>query len=223
MSSFSEEFKDQKINQMLEDYIALENEMKNSFAILIKAIEETPARFDGVISEKLNQLISDSLEIDKEIKEATTGIAEEKIKHITELKEDALKIKQKLSDDIIDLLDTLKRNQEKSQESLMKSQDKLQNVFNSHLDKMAKHAQPFSKKTAIAICAACTIFVTTGLSGAFWYVNNQSKMQMEEKLSFAATGFLDMQELAEKAIDQLPASKKTEFKKKFDSINSRTN
>jgi uncharacterized protein YdcH (DUF465 family) len=103
MGSFSEEFKDQKINQMLEDYIALDNEMKKTFATLVQAIEDTPARFDSVISKKLDQLISDSLKIDQEIKEATTGIAEEKTKNIAELQEEALKAKQKLND-IIDLL-----------------------------------------------------------------------------------------------------------------------
>ena len=170
MGSFSEEFKDQKINQMLEDYIALDNEMKKTFATLVQAIEDTPARFDSVISKKLDQLISNSLKIDQEIKEATTGIAEEKTKNIAELQEEALKAKQKLSNDIIDLLAVLKSNQEKSQENLIKNQENLQNVFNSHLEKMAKNAQPFSKMAAIAICAACTLFVTAGLSGAFLFL-----------------------------------------------------
>ncbi|EIC0238189.1 TPA: hypothetical protein ACPT1G_005180 [Escherichia coli] len=222
MSSFSEEFKDQKINQMLEDYIALDNEMKKAFTTLMQAIEDTPARFDGVISKKLDQLISDSLEIDEEIKDATKGIAEEKTKNIVELQEAALKAKQKLSDDIIELLDMLKRNQEKSQESLIKNQDKLQNIFNSHLEKMAKNAQPFSKKAAIAICAACTLFVTAGLSGAFWYVNNQSKEQMEENMNFAASGFFAMQDLTKKVITQLPPAQQAKYKKELDSINKRT-
>lgn len=222
MSSFSEEFKDQKINQMLEDYIALDNEIKKAFASLVQAIEDTPARFDGVISKKLDQLIRDSLEIDREIKEATTGISEEKTKNILEIQEEAIKTKQKLTDDIIALLATLKHNQEKSQEGLIKNQEKLQSVFNDHLEKMAKNAQPFSKKTAIAICAACTLFVTAGLSGAFWYVTNQSKVQMEENMKFAASGFFDMQDLTEKVITQLPPAQQAKFKKELDSINKRT-
>ena len=219
MGSFSEEFKGQKINQMLEDYIALDNEMKKTFATLVQAIEDTPARFDSVISKKLDQLISNSLKIDQEIKEATTGIAEEKTKNIAELQEEALKAKQKLSNDIIDLLAVLKSNQEKSQENLIKNQENLQNVFNSHLEKMAKNAQPFSKMAAIAICAACTLFVTAGLSGAFWYVNNQSKAQMEENMNFAASGFLAMQDLTQETIKQLPAAQQAKYKKKLDDIN----
>ena len=75
---------------------------------------------------------------------------------------------------------------------------------------------------AIAICAACTLFVTAGLSGAFWYVTNQSKVQMEENMKFAASGFFDMQDLTEKVITQLPPAQQAKFKKELDSINKRT-
>jgi uncharacterized membrane protein len=79
--------------------------------------------------------------------------------------------------------------------------------------------KPFSKMAAIAICAACTLFVTAGLSGAFWYVNNQSKAQMEENMNFAASGFLAMQDLTQETIKQLPAAQQAKYKKKLDDIN----
>ncbi|EIC7001463.1 TPA: hypothetical protein P4F40_005269, partial [Escherichia coli] len=50
--SISEEFKDQKINDLLEDYIALEKQIEKTANLIINAIDETPARLDAVLSDK---------------------------------------------------------------------------------------------------------------------------------------------------------------------------
>ncbi|HAG4612921.1 TPA: hypothetical protein G8549_004534 [Salmonella enterica] len=212
--SISEEFKDQKINQILEDYIALDKEIKDIFSNLKQALEETPSRFDAVISAKLDQLIRDSVEIDSEIKEASEKIAHEAEKAKKYLNLTASETKEKLTADILDLIASLKSNQEKVIENYQKQIDEQHKLYKSAVSKVT----PFSTSKAIAICTACTLFVSAGLSGAFWYVAQQQK---EASLSFYANGYTDIQKLMEKSIKIAPASKQQELKNELEAINNR--
>lgn len=72
--SISEEFKDQKINDLLEDYIALEKQIEKTANLIINAIDETPARLDAVLSDKVNKIIQSSIDINKDINIAKSDI-----------------------------------------------------------------------------------------------------------------------------------------------------
>ncbi len=161
--------------------------------------------------QRFKEVIASCGNVEKEIQETV-----EKGKH--ELDEHKKSVSQVVNDSLFELVSSFKRSHEKATEAHQKHLIELTSAYKKNIDGV----KPFSKMAAIAICAACTLFVTAGLSGAFWYVTNQSKVQMEENMKFAASGFFDMQELTEKVITQLPPAQQAKFKKELDSINKRT-
>lgn len=197
MGSISEEFKDQKINDLLEDYIALGNKIEEVHNSIIAVIKETPSRIDGVLSEKISLIIQSSYEITQEIEK-------EKI----EIKETGVAAKEKLTNEIIDLISSLKISQEKTHQTYQKQ-----------LDSVARAAKPFSTSKTIAICAACTIFLSAAFSGAFWYV---AQSQKEQDLRFYASGYTDLLDLTQSTIKQLPKDQQRVAQTKLATIESRT-
>ena len=161
--------------------------------------------------QRFKEVIASCGNVEKEIQETV-----EKGKH--ELDEHKKSVSQVVNDSLFELVSSFKRSHEKATEAHQKHLIELTSAYKKNIDGV----KPFSKMAAIAICAACTLFVTAGLSGAFWYVTNQSKVQMEENMNFAASGFFDMQDLTEKVITQLPPAQQAKFKKELDSINKRT-
>ena len=161
--------------------------------------------------QRFKEVIASCGNVEKEIQETV-----EKGKH--ELDEHKKSVSQVVNDSLFELVSSFKRSHEKATEAHQKHLIELTSAYKKNIDGV----KPFSKMAAIAICAACTLFVTAGLSGAFWYVNNQSKAQMEENMNFAASGFFAMQDLTKKVITQLPPAQQAKFKKELDSINKRT-
>ena len=161
--------------------------------------------------QRFKEVIASCGNVEKEIQETV-----EKGKH--ELDEHKKSVSQVVNDSLFELVSSFKRSHEKATEAHQKHLIELTSAYKKNIDGV----KPFSKMAAIAICAACTLFVTAGLSGAFWYVTNQSKVQMEENMKFAASGFFDMQDLTEKVITQLPPAQQAKFIKELDSINKRT-
>lgn len=197
MASLSEEFKDQKINDLLEDYIELGNKVEEVHKSIIDAINETPARLDGILSEKLSHIIQSSFEINQ-------AIEKEKF----EIKETGATTKEKLTSEITALISSLKSSQEQTNQSYQKQ-----------LDSVARAAKPFSTSKAIAICAACTIFISAAFSGAFWYV---AQSQKEQDLRFYASGYTDLLDLTHSTIKQLPKDQQSVAQAKLATIESRT-
>ncbi|HCR2156292.1 TPA: hypothetical protein OND32_004274 [Enterobacter asburiae] len=195
-----EEIQKKQSSLIKEDFISLTEAFRN---VLSSMEQENIQRFRNIV-----ETCGD---LDKEIKDAVDHAK-------NDLNETAVLTKEKLTNDLIELVSILKKNQIDANEAHEKS---LNDIVIS-CKKNISNVKPFSKKAAIAICAACTLFVTAGLSGAFWYVTNQSKVQMEENMKFAASGFFDMQDLTKKVITQLPPAQQAKFKKELDSINKRT-
>lgn len=198
MGSISEEFKDQKVNDLLEDYIALGQKIDEIHNAIIVVIQETPSRIDGVLSEKLSQIIQSGFEINQEIE-----------KEKVEIKETGVATKEKLTNEIIDLISSLKSSQEKTHQTYQKQ-----------LDSVARAAKPFSTPKAIAICAACTLFISAAFSGAFWYV---AQSQKEQDLRFYASGYTDLLDLTQDTIKRLPKDQQNVAQAKLATIESRTN
>ncbi|HFJ3876576.1 TPA: hypothetical protein ACGUEB_004423 [Salmonella enterica] len=194
--SISEEFKDQKINDLLEDYIALEKQIEKTANLIINAIDETPARLDAVLSDKVNKIIQSSIDINKDI-----NIAKSDIRQISNECQSEI-IKQ-----AINTFSGIKQNF-----------DQIASDHKKQLEILTKSAKPFSIKTAIAICALCTLCLSAAFSGATWYVAQHEK---EASLRFYARAFLDMKKITEESMRKLPKSDQQNIKLKLDEIDSR--
>ncbi|MHA6187790.1 hypothetical protein ACXYV5_20790 [Escherichia coli] len=185
--------------------------IKDDFISLTEAFRNVLSSMEQENIQRFRNIVETCGDLDKEIKDAVDHAK-------NDLNETAVLTKEKLTNDLIELISILKKNQTDTNEAYKKNIEEIATICKKNIS----NVKPFSKKTAIAICAACTLFVTAGLSGAFWYVTNQSKVQMEENMKFAASGFFDMQNLTEKVITQLPPAQQAKFKKELDSINKRT-
>nr|WP_191240070.1 hypothetical protein [Escherichia coli]QNI19213.1 hypothetical protein [Escherichia coli] len=193
--SISEEFKDQKINDLLEDYIALEKQIEKTANLIINAIDETPARLDAVLSDKVNKIIR-SIDINKDI-----NIAKSDIRQISN------ECQSEITKQAINTFSGIKQNF-----------DQIASDHKKQLEILTKSAKPFSIKTAIAICALCTLCLSAAFSGATWYVAQHEK---EASLRFYARAFLDMKKITEESMRKLPKSDQQNIKLKLDEIDSR--
>ncbi|EFQ2926985.1 hypothetical protein HZ728_004294 [Escherichia coli] len=194
--SISEEFKDQKINDLLEDYIALEKQIEKTANLIINAIDETPARLDAVLSDKVNKIIQSSIDINKDI-----NIAKSDIRQISN------ECQSEITKQAINTFSGIKQNF-----------DQIASDHKKQLEILTKSAKPFSIKTAIAICALCTLCLSAAFSGATWYVAQHEK---EASLRFYARAFLDMKKITEESMIKLPKSDQQNIKLKLDEIDSR--
>ncbi|EGN7175652.1 hypothetical protein ACFZ8C_004891 [Escherichia coli] len=194
--SISEEFKDQKINDLLEDYIALEKQIEKTANLIINAIDETPARLDAVLSDKVNKIIQSSIDINKDI-----NIAKSDIRQISN------ECQSEITKQAINTFSGIKQNF-----------DQIASDHKKQLEILTKSAKPFSIKTAIAICALCTLCLSAAFSGATWYVAQNEK---EASLRFYARAFLDMKKITEESMRKLPKSDQQNIKLKLDEIDSR--
>ncbi|ECG0335607.1 hypothetical protein GKT19_23590 [Salmonella enterica] len=194
--SISEEFKDQKINDLLEDYIALEKQIEKTANLIINAIDETPARLDAVLSDKVNKIIQSSIDINKDI-----NIAKSDIRQISN------ECQSEITKQAINTFSGIKQNF-----------DQISSDHKKQLEILTKSAKPFSIKTAIAICALCTLCLSAAFSGATWYVAQHEK---EASLRFYARAFLDMKKITEESMRKLPKSDQQNIKLKLDEIDSR--
>lgn len=194
--SISEEFKDQKINDLLEDYIALEKQFEKTANLIINAIDETPARLDAVLSDKVNKIIQSSIDINKDI-----NIAKSDIRQISN------ECQSEITKQAINTFSGIKQNF-----------DQIASDHKKQLEILTKSAKPFSIKTAIAICALCTLCLSAAFSGATWYVAQHEK---EASLRFYARAFLDMKKITEESMRKLPKSDQQNIKLKLDEIDSR--
>ncbi len=194
--SISEEFKDQKINDLLEDYIALEKQIEKTANLIINAIDETPARLDAVLSDKVNKIIQSSIDINKDI-----NIAKSDIRQISN------ECQSEITKQAINTFSGIKQNF-----------DQIASDHKKQLEILTKSAKPFSIKTAIAICALCTLCLSAAFSGATWNVAQHEK---EASLRFYARAFLDMKKITEESMRKLPKSDQQNIKLKLDEIDSR--
>ncbi|MED6865840.1 hypothetical protein VWL57_20190 [Escherichia coli O157] len=194
--SISEEFKDQKINDLLEDYIALEKQIEKTANLIINAIDETPARLDAVLSDKVNKIIQSSIDINKDI-----NIAKSDIRQISD------ECQSEITKQAINTFSGIKQNF-----------DQIASDHKKQLEILTKSAKPFSIKTAIAICALCTLCLSAAFSGATWYVAQHEK---EASLRFYARAFLDMKKITEESMRKLPKSDQQNIKLKLNEIDSR--
>ncbi|CAM6580129.1 hypothetical protein R2D29_004193 [Salmonella enterica] len=194
--SISEEFKDQKINDLLEDYIALEKQIEKTANLIINAIDETPARLDAVLSDKVNKIIQSSIDINKDI-----NIAKSDIRQISN------ECQSEITKQAINTFSGIKQNF-----------DQIASDHKKQLEILTKSAKPFSIKSAIAICALCTLCLSAAFSGATWYVAQHEK---EASLRFYARAFLDMKKITEESMRKLPKSDQQNIKLKLDEIDSR--
>ncbi|EFX2453135.1 hypothetical protein EY466_05905 [Shigella sonnei] len=194
--SISEEFKDQKINDLLEDYIALEKQIEKTANLIINAIDETPARLDAVLSDKVNKIIQSSIDINKDI-----NIAKSDIRQISN------ECQSEITKQAINTFSGIKQNF-----------DQIASDHKKQLEILTKSAKPFSIKTAIAICALCTLCLSAAFSGATWYVAQHEK---EASLRFYARAFLDMKKITEESMRKLQKSDQQNIKLKLDEIDSR--
>lgn len=181
--------------------------IKEDFISLTEAFRSVLSSMEQQNIQRFKNIVETCGDLDQEIKDAV-GHAK------NDLNETAVLTKEKLTNDLIELISVFKKNQSDANNTHIKHLKELTSTYKDNLASV----KPFSKAAAIAICAACTIFVTTGLSGAFWYVAQQQK---ESSLRFYANGYIDMRTLTEKTISKLPKMQQEQAKAELSKLENR--
>lgn len=171
-----------------------------NFTALSEGFRQVVSSVENDYIQRFKNIVETCGDLDNEIKEK---VEEGK----NDLKETSVEVKEKLTDDIIELISGIKRNQEKNNK-----------LYEEKLKSLSKAVKPFSTRTAIAICALCTLCLSAAFSGATWYVAQHEK---EASLRFYARAFLDMKKITEESMRKLPKSDQQNIKLKLEEIDSR--
>ncbi|NDO80928.1 hypothetical protein CJP72_09155 [Citrobacter sp. NCU1] len=187
--SISEDFKDAKINLMIEDLLNLEKEIANYKAALIEAIGEVPAALEAVVTLKLKQLLEVGKDLEKNINDA--------------------------KNEIVDLKDTTKHEITKHFSLVLadlKSEVKsLSETYKSE----AKKTKPLSTTKIVGLCLVSVLLLTSVCSGAIYYALS---VQHKTELDRYGSGILELSDLTDEVIKQLPKDKKVDAEARYKKI-----
>jgi len=190
-TSISEEFKDAKINLMIEDLLKLESEISNYKQAIIDAISEVPTALETVVTVKLTELLSVGEELEKNI-----SVTKEEI---IDLKENA---KHEITKHISLVLSDLKTE--------VKS---LSDTYKSEI----KKTKPVSVSKLVIYFMISLMLLTSLCSGAFYYVLSA---QHKAELQKYGTGLVELSEFTDDVIKQLPKDKRADADSRYKKIMS---
>lgn len=188
-TSISEDFKDAKINLMIEDLLILEKEIANYKSALIEAISEVPEALEAVVTVKLKELLEVGDELEQNITDAK--------KEIIDLKETAKhEITKHFSLVLVDLKNELK------------------SLSDAYKNEVIKN-KPLSTTKIAGICFISVLLLTTVCSGAFYYTLSA---QHKNELDKYGAGIVELSALTDDVIKQLPKDKKVEAESRYQKI-----
>ena len=184
--SITEEFKDAKINAMIEDLLILEKEISNARDGIIGAIKEVPESLDSTLTAKLNNIIEASNALDKEIDDSKSEIAtlKESAKH---------EISKHVGNAFSDVNNDLKNLTEKF--SL-----EINNVTNTYKQEIKK-SQPISTAKVFGCSIATVLLLTAVCTCAVYFVLSA---QHKSELVRFGSGMNELSNFTEQTIKQLP-------------------
>jgi hypothetical protein len=188
-TGITEDFKDQKINSMIEDLLILEKEIINVKEAIVSAISEVPDALDSCINEKLREIFTVGEEIEKDFIEHKTtldGIKENAKHEIT--KHFSLAFGD-LKNDLKSLTDTYKQE--------------------------IKKTKPISTSKVIAYCFTAVLGLSAICSGSAYFI---LEARHESELAKFGTGMVELSNLTEKAINLIPKNQQQDFKQKYDNV-----
>ncbi|EGH9360853.1 hypothetical protein IFG57_004015 [Salmonella enterica] len=191
-TSISEDFKDAKINLMLEDLLKLEKEILVFRDALIAAISEVPGALDEAVTIKLKSLLKAGEELESNIEESK--------KNIIELQESA---KHEITKHFALVLADLKGDLKKLSES-----------YHTEI----KKTKPVSISKIALIIIVFSLVLSSVCSGSLYYILS-SKYQTD--LKSYGNGIVELSELTDEVISQLPKDKKDVAKQKYKYIMSK--
>ena len=208
MSSISEEFKDQKINDLLEDYIQLEKQIGVVSQRVISLLEGTEERFDKSVSDGVqrlhsevetslnawNRLISDaderSLQRINEIATLISNVENEGSEYIS-----------KLSESIADEKRSIIEEGGRAKESFYREAEKVLSDIKADLKAQASSHRPISKTALIGFSFLGVIILSAAFcSGSYMYLKYKAEQDLHSVLLDTKT----LMQFTEKTITNLP-------------------
>lgn len=187
--SISEDFKDAKINLMIEDLLNLEKEIANYKAALMEAIGEVPEALEAVVMVKLKELLEVGEDLEKDITDTK--------KEIIDLKETA---KHEITKHFSLVFSDLK--------SELKS---LSDTYKSEVNK----TKPVSTAKIVTLCLISVLLLTSVCTGAVYYALS---VQHKAELENYGYGIVELSELTDNVIKQLPKDKKADAEARYRKI-----
>ncbi|MHB9331400.1 hypothetical protein ACP3S7_28280 [Phytobacter ursingii] len=187
--SISEDFKDAKINMMIEDLLTLEKETENFKEALLEAISQVPDALETVVADKLKELIGVGEDLEKSINDAKS--------EIVDLKETA---KHEITKHFSLVLADLKSEVKSLSEAYKRE---------------AKKTKPLSTTKIAGLCLTCVLFLTSVCSGAIYYALS---VQHKSELDKYGSGIVELSELTDELIQQLPKDKKPNVEARYKKI-----
>lgn len=222
MGSLSEEFKDQKINDLLEDYIALEKQIGVVSQRVISLLEGTEERFDKSVSDGVqrlhseietslnawNRLISDaderSLQRINEIATLISNIENEAEQYIA-----------KLSSSITEEKRGIIEEAGRAKESFYTESKRILSEMKDELKNQTEGYRPLKKSALIGFAFAGALALSVAFSaGAYLYLSHKASAELEMVLKSSG----QLIDFTQQTIKALPAKQQEAAKKELERI-----
>ncbi|MGK3116059.1 hypothetical protein [Candidatus Pantoea formicae] len=213
--ALSEELKDLKIQQILEDYIALQKEIGEIPEKLKAALEKTDSSI-----EKLPEYLSSHT---SNLSEAFREVIDSSGEQLTERFHSIVEACQDVEKEINDTVDSGKNEFSKHMiglTSTVKSDFKdMTDNYQSHINSLIKQNKPFSFGKAISICVLSVVVISTVVCGSVIYASNE---HFTSRLNFYGSAYHDLHQAAENAAKSLPKGERELLLQKMKSIDDRS-
>lgn len=222
MGSLSEEFKDQKINDLLEDYIALEKKIADVSQRVVSLLEGTEERFEKSVSEGVQRLHS---EVDISLNAWNRLINDADERSLQRIKDVATLISNieseggeyiaKLSTTVAEEKRGIIEEGGRAKESFHTEARRVVAEIKDELKKQAEGYRPPKTSTLIGYAFAGTLALSAAFtSGAYLYIHEKANADLNSMMP--ATKKLI--EFAKEKVAELPANKREAAKNELDII-----
>ena len=229
MGSISEEFKDQKVNDLLEDYIALEKKIEEVSQRVVALLEETEGKFDKSIA---NGILKLQAEIDVSLK-AWNGIIHDadersllRIKSVSDLisnmENEGGDYAKKLSSIIAEEKRGIIEEGGRTKESFRQEASQVLSEMKDELKKQSEHYKPLKKSTIFGFAFGVALAISTAFSaGMYLYLSSKADIEIGKanaELKTVLGSAQKLLDLTEKTISALPAKQQSAAKKELQQI-----
>ena len=213
--ALSEELKDLKIQQILEDYIALQKEIGEIPEKLKAALEKTDSSIEK-LPEFLSSHTSHLSEAFREVIDSSGEQLTERFHSIVEACQDVEKEinnsvesgKNDVSTHILGLMSAVK-----SDFSTMTD------TYQRNLKEVIKENKPFSFGKAISVCVLSVVVISAAICGSVIYASNE---HYTSRLNFYGSAYHDLHQAAENAAKSLPKNEQETLRQKMKAIDDRS-
>lgn len=213
--ALSEELKDIKIQQILEDYIALQQEIND----IPEKIKEALQRTDESIERLPEFLTNHTNQLSEAFREVIDSSGEQLIQRVNHIVEACQEVEKEINSSVEYGKTEVSKHILGLMSAVKSDFSEMTDTYQKNLNNMIKQNKPFSFSKAIAVCALSVVLISSAICGGVIYGMNE---HFDSRINFYGSAYHDLHEAAQKSARFLPKNEQEELRQKIKNIDARS-